>query len=165
MAKTRWLDARQQKAWRSLLVFVNRGLPEIERTLRSHDLLFVHYGIFVALSAAPDRTMRLSDLAKSANLSQSRLTHRLRTLVERGAVSIDQDPCDGRVKFATLTDDGFSQLEAAAPAHVEDVQRLVFDHLEPAEVECLANALGKVASSLFDYEGFMAEQQGGPGPN
>lgn len=158
MTEPRWLDATQQQAWRSLTIFVNRGLPEIERTLKQHDLLFVHYGIFVALSASPNRTMRLSDLANSANLSQSRLTHRLRTLVERGAVRVHQDPNDGRAKFATLTDEGFAQLEAAAPAHAEDVQRLVFDHLEPVEVECLANALGKVATALFDYEGFMATQ-------
>lgn len=161
MTEPRWLDATQQQAWRSLVTFVNRGLPEVERTLKQHDLLFVHYGIFVALSGAPNRTMRLSDLANAANLSQSRLTHRLRTLVERGAVRVDQDPNDGRAKFATLTDEGFAQLEAAAPDHVEDVQRLIFDHLEPEEVECLAKALGKVSLPLFDFEGFAAELAAG----
>ena len=56
--------------------------------MKQHGLLTVHYSILVALSAAPDDTMRLSELAERANVSQSRLTHRLRTLVGRGDVSI-----------------------------------------------------------------------------
>ena len=154
MAETKWLDDTQQQAWRALLVIYNRGMPELERTLKEHDLLVVHYLIFVELSAAPGDTMRLSDLADAANLSQSRLTHRLRALVDRGDVSIDQDPEDGRGKFATLTPEGRKRLEAIAPVHVEDVRRMIFDHLDPAETKALAGALSKVACHLCDHQHF-----------
>jgi DNA-binding MarR family transcriptional regulator len=155
MAEPRWLDETQQLAWRALLVMVNRAMPELERSLKEHDLLVVHYSIFVALSAAPDDTMRLSDLADTANLSQSRLTHRLRTLVERGDVAIEPDPNDGRGKTASLTKAGRRRLEAVAPVHVEDVQRLFFDPIDPAETECLARALSKMAAGLCDHEHFL----------
>ena len=157
MADPRWLDETQQRAWRALLVFVNRVLPELERTLKQHDLLVVHYSIYAALSEAQDRTMRLSDLADAANLSQSRLTHRLRTLTERGDVSVDQDPSDGRAKFAKLTDIGFERLEAVAPHHAEDVKRLFFDQLDSDETACLAQAMSKVAASLCDHDDFQSE--------
>ncbi|MEM1335842.1 MAG: MarR family transcriptional regulator, partial [Actinomycetota bacterium] len=119
----RWLDDRQQLAWRGLLAVVARAFPEFERTLKSHDLLAVHYQILAALSEAPDRTLRLSELAAGANTSQSRLTHRLRALVEHGDVAIESDPNDRRAKNATLTDAGMARLETVAPHHAEDVQR------------------------------------------
>lgn len=158
MAEPRWLDDTQQQAWRAFLVLVNRGLPQLERTLKEHDLLVVHYSILVALSDATDDTMRLSNLADAANLSQSRLTHRLRTLTERGDVAIEADTEDRRGKHATLTKVGRRRLESVAPLHAEDVQRLIFDHLEPAETECLANALSKIAGELCDHEHFLPDR-------
>ena len=154
----RWLDEAQHQAWRAFLVLVNRGLPEIERTLKQHDLFIVHYTILVVLSAAPDDTMRLSDLADAANLSQSRLTHRLRTLIDRDIVTIEADAEDRRGKHATLTTTGRRLLESVAPLHAEDVQQLIFDHLDPAETECLANALSKVAGKLCDHELFLSDR-------
>ena len=158
MPETRWLDETQQQAWRALLVFINRGMPRIERSLKEQGLLVVHYSIFVALSAAPEDTMRLSELADAANLSQSRLTHRLKTMIERGHVEITGDAEDGRAKNATLTPAGRRFLEQVAPIHAEDVQRVVFDHLDEAETEALAHAMSKIARTLCDHETFLAER-------
>ena len=155
MSETRWLDDTQQQAWRALLVFINRGLPELERTLKEHDLLVVHYSILVALSGAPHDTMRLSELADAANVSQSRLTHRLHTLVDRGDIAITADPDDRRGKNAALTAAGRRRLETVAPLHAEDVQRVFFDHLDAAETAALAGALSKVAGALCDHDAFL----------
>ena len=103
--------------------------------------------------------MRLADLADSANLSQSRLTHRLRTLIDHGDVEIVADTEDRRGKHATLTKAGRQRLESIAPLHVEDVQRLIFDHLDPADTECLARALSKVACSLCDHQHFLSDAE------
>lgn len=156
MTAPRWLDDDQQQAWRALLVFVNRGLPEIERTIKEHGLLVVHYQVLVALSDDPLHTLGLSELADMANVSQSRLTHRLRTLTERGFVAIEPDPNDARAKKATLTAEGLHWLEMLAPYHVEDVQRLLFDHLTPAETRSLAVGFGKVAANLCEHAQFRA---------
>lgn len=152
MTEARWLDDTQQQAWRALLVFANRGLPQLDRTMKEHDLLVVHYSILVALSAAPEFSLRLAELADAANVSQSRLTHRLRTLIDRGVVEVLPDGVDGRGKNAILTADGLRLLEAVAPLHVADVQRLVFDHLTPAEAAGLATAMSKVAFALCGHD-------------
>ncbi len=167
MADARWLDETQQQAWRAFMVLINRGMPELDRTLKEHDLLGVHYGILVALSEAQDRTMRLSDLADAANLSQSRLTHRLRTLVDHGDIAIVADPEDGRGKNATLTTTGFERLAKVAPLHADDVLRLIFDHLDTEETEALAHALSKVAHSMCDHQHFAPDRlaDDDPGPD
>lgn len=146
----RWLDDTQQEAWRALLALVYRGFPEFDRTLKEHDVLVVHFAVLVALSEARDRTMRLSDLAHQANVSQSRLTHRLRVLVERGQVEIVADPTDGRGKNATLTAAGVQLVEKVAPMHAEDVLRMIFDKLDDDETKALASMLSKIAEPLCE---------------
>jgi DNA-binding MarR family transcriptional regulator len=123
----------------------------MDRTLKRHGLLAVHYHILVTLSAAPNRTLRLSQLADLSDLSQSRLTHRMRLLVERGDVTISADPDDGRAKNATLTEAGQRRLDTIAPAHAEDVQRLIFDSLSSEQTANLADALSTVADSLCEH--------------
>lgn len=158
MEETRWLNEDQAAAWRGLMAVTQRAFPEIERSLKCHGLLAVHYHIFVTLSEAPDRTMRLNDLADTANLSQSRLTHRLRLLVEAGDVKICQDPEDGRAKNATLTDRGMKRLETIAPHHAEDVQRLIFDHLTDAQTTALADALSALNNTLCQHPEYLNPQ-------
>ncbi len=154
---TEWLDDQQQLAWRALLVVVNRAMPRIERTLKEHGLLSIQYGILVALSEAPDSTRRLSDLADDANMSQSRLSHRLRDLVEHGDVEVSTDGDDRRAKNATLTSSGRRRLEALAPLHVEDVRRLLFDHLDRRQTAAFADALSSIAAGLCTHEEFTRE--------
>ncbi|MEM9040195.1 MAG: MarR family transcriptional regulator [Actinomycetota bacterium] len=156
----RWLDATQQTAWRGLLAIVSRAFPEFERTLKAHDLLTVHYQIFAALSEAPDRTLRLSELADGADMSQSRLTHRIRVLVERGEVAITADPDDRRAKNATLTDAGMTRLETIAPLHVEDVQRLIFDPLTPEQTTALADAMSTIGDHICQHPEYLNPRPG-----
>lgn len=165
MADPRWLNETEQQAWQALLVLINRGFPQLERTFKDHDLLAVHYAILVALSAAPNDTLRLAEVADAASLSQSRLTHRLRTLTDRGIVEISPVAEDGRGKNATLTAAGRSLIESLAPLHVEDVRQLLFDHLTPDETATVAAALSKSASCLCDHENFAANPaEAGAGP-
>jgi len=161
---TRWLDETEQQAWQGLLVIFLRAMPQLERTFKAKDLLGVQYGILVALAEEPDQTLRLSDLADLANTSQSRLTHRLRSLVTRGDIKITEDPQDRRAKNATLTKAGKQRLADVAPQHVADVHRLLFDHLDQQQTVALADALSTIAASLCDHQQFQTRspQQSDP---
>ncbi len=155
VSDTKWLNNTEAVAWRGLLAVMHRASAEIERDLQAHGLLGVHYHIFATLSASPEHTMRLSDLADSANVSQSRLTHRMRGLVDQGYVEIDRDPEDGRAKLATLTDAGRARLAEVAPHHVATVRRLIFDQLTESQTKALASALSPIADALCDHPEYL----------
>jgi DNA-binding MarR family transcriptional regulator len=147
--EARWLDDTERRAWMSLLAVVLVGFPDLERTFRPHGLVHVEYGLLAALSDAGEG-LRLSDLAGQMNMSPSRLSHRMRKLVDLGYVEVTGDSCDGRVSIARVTAAGREFAEHIAPAHVADVRRLIFDHLDEAQTAALADALGAVAAKLGD---------------
>ena len=150
-----WLDETERSAWLSLLAVLLVGMPELERTFRRHGLVHIEYGMLARLSDAGGG-MRLSDLAASANMSPSRLSHRLRKLVDLRYVEISACESDGRVSIARITDAGRAFAAEIAPLHVRDVRRLIFDKLSREQVVALADALGRVAEGL-------GECPGGPG--
>jgi len=134
-SETRWLTAEEQRAWRLFLTATLTLLSATEAQLQ-HDSGIPHgyYEILVRLSEAPDRALRMSQLAEASSSSKSRLSHAVARLEERGWVQRLDCPTDRRGQVARLTDAGFAVLEAAAPGHVEHVRRMLFDHISPSQV-------------------------------
>src|SRR5207249_9911313 len=96
-----------------------------------------YYEVLVVLSEAPDRTMRMSELADACRSSRSRLSHAVARLEENGWVRRRACPTDKRGAWAILTPEGFAALEKAAPGHVEAVRETLFDVLTPEQVDSL----------------------------
>lgn len=136
--ETRWLDADEQKAWRAWL-YGNLLLQDrLDRELtHATGISHAYYEILVQLSEAPDRMLRMSQLAERSLSSRSRLSHAVSRLEERGWVRRQVCPDDGRGQLAVLTDEGFEALEAAAPVHVESVRTHLFDQLSPEQVAAM----------------------------
>jgi DNA-binding MarR family transcriptional regulator len=147
MEEPRWLNETERRAWLSLMALVIVGLPDIERTFRAHGLVHVEYGLLAGLSEQHEG-LRLCDLARVMNVSPSRLSHRMRKLVERGYVQVRGSEDDGRVSIAVITAAGRRLVEEIAPQHVADVRRLLFDRLDEAQAAALADALSAVAGHL-----------------
>ena len=80
-----WLDEHQQRTWRAWLA-VTELLPRTLDAQLQRDAGLTHaaYVVLAMLSEAPDRSRRMSDLARTANQSQSRLSHTVARLEERG---------------------------------------------------------------------------------
>ncbi len=139
MDAPRWLDGNEQDAWRRLAAVVVRLPSELEAQLqRDAGMNHFEYWVLALLSEADGRALRLSQLAAQANGSLSRLSHVVTRLEDRGWVTRRPSTDDARATLAVLTDTGWEQVVAAAPGHVEQVRRLVFDALEPGDVEQLA---------------------------
>ena len=135
---TRWLDAEEQQAWRAWLYSTQLLQERLDRELtRATGISHAYYEILVQLSEAPERRMRMSQLADLSLSSRSRLSHAVTRLEERGWIRRQVCPEDGRGQLAVLTDEGFAALEAAAPVHVESVRTHLFDQLSPAQVGAL----------------------------
>jgi DNA-binding MarR family transcriptional regulator len=145
---TNWLTATEMVAWRTYIETYGDLIAAIERDLAEHDLTLGDYQVFVYLAEAPDRSMRMCDLAERLQLSPSGLTRRLDGLVKAGFVTREPSVDDRRVMLATLTSNGFAALEAAAPDHVASVRRHIFDRLDDDQVDSLATIFQAIKSGL-----------------
>ncbi|GAA0290346.1 MarR family winged helix-turn-helix transcriptional regulator [Kineococcus aurantiacus] len=137
-AAPRWLDDDEQVTWRTFLSTVQLLLDRFDRQLH-HDsgIVLTYYEMLVRLSEAPQRSLRMSELAESSLSSRSRVSHAVARMEEKGWVRRDSCPTDGRGFVAVLTDEGFAALAAAAPGHVETVRDALFDQLTPEQVDQL----------------------------
>jgi DNA-binding MarR family transcriptional regulator len=107
-----------------------------------------YYEILVRLSESAGHTLRMSDLADACGSSRSRLSHAVARLEESGWVRREDCPTDRRGQLAVLTDEGYAVLKAAAPGHVEDVRRHLFDALTPTQVDQLRRISEAVLDTL-----------------
>ncbi|HEY6481682.1 MAG TPA: MarR family transcriptional regulator [Streptosporangiaceae bacterium] len=138
-AQTRWLSESEQQAWRAFLNACRRLFPEMDAHLQHvAGIPHAYYEILVRLSEAPGRELRMTQLADASTSSKSRLSHAVARLEARGWIERLACPTDRRGQIARLTDAGFAALDAAAHQHVDQVRRMVFDQLTPAQVEQLA---------------------------
>ena len=132
---TRWLDDEEQHAWRAFLRAAARIDEALDRQLqREAGMPHAYYQVLAMLSEAPDRTLRMSELATLTTSSPSRLSHAVARLEERGWVRRDPHPTDRRGALAVLTQAGWQALVAAAPGHVAAVRDVMFDRLAPDQV-------------------------------
>ena len=154
MTEVQWLDSEEQAAWRAFL-FASQMLDEaLDRQLqRDAGLPHAYYGILVALSEAPGRTLRMTELARLRRHSPSRTTHAVASLERAGLVERRRCPDDGRGQLATLTDAGQATLVDAAPGHVAEVRRRVFDRLSREQVAALTDACTTLIAAEVDEPG------------
>lgn len=146
---TRWLSDDEQRAWRRLAA-VAMMLPAALEAQLQRDAGLTHFGYWVMamLSEAPGRARRMSELAALANGSQSRLSHLVSKLEQRGWVRRERACGDGRGQVAVLTDAGYDLVVATAPGHVAEVRRLVFDALSPQQVQALDEICAAIVARL-----------------
>jgi DNA-binding MarR family transcriptional regulator len=130
----RWLDPEERQAWVTLASMLVRLPAALDAQLRRDaGISHFEYQVLALLSQAPDRTLRMSELALQAEGSLPRLSQVVARLEQRGWVRRTPDPADGRYTLASLTDRGLAKVTEAAPGHVEEVRRLVFDPLTKAQ--------------------------------
>ncbi len=146
----RWLNPAEMKAWRRYIVSSRRLLEALDLDLQGHDLSMSDYEILAQLSDAPERRMRMSELAEIAMLSRSRLSHRMKVMEKAGWVKREACPVDKRGYFAVMTAKGWKAIVAAAPDHVESVRTRFIDHLSKTDQIALAAIFEKVGDSLRD---------------
>ena len=147
--RTKWLSPEEQAAWRAYLLATRLLEEDLDRQIqRDSGMAHTHYGVLVALSEAPEQTLRMSDLANLQRFSQSRLTHAVARLEADGYVERRKCPSDRRGQLCTLTPEGMQALRDAAPGHVAEVRAKVFDRLSPEQVEALRDACEIVLEGL-----------------
>ena len=144
----RWLNAAEMKAWRRYIIASRRLLEALDLDLASHELSMADYEVLAQLSDAPERKLRMSELAEVAMLSRSRLSHRIKVMEQAGWVKREACPDDKRGFFAVMTAKGWKAIVGAAPDHVESVRTRFVDHLTKEDQRVLAEIFERVTQSL-----------------
>jgi DNA-binding MarR family transcriptional regulator len=109
-----------------------------------HGLPVSSYEVLMFLADAPERRLRMAEIADRVLLSRSGLTRLVDRLVELGYVTRCAVEGDGRGAFAELTDTGLEKLAAARRTHREGVRRHFLERLNPTDQVVLGDIWTRV---------------------
>lgn len=146
----RWLSTDEQRAWRGWISAHILLMEVLDRDMKAeHGIAMADYEILVRLSEAPDRQLRMSELAAVTLSSRSRLSHQIARMESDGWVTRRDCATDRRGTLAEMTDAGWDLLVRAAPSHVTSVRRHLVDVLTTDEFAAAGAAGQKVADRLL----------------
>ena len=158
----RWLDEDQQRTWRAWLTVAELVPRALDAQLqRDAGISHAAYVVLAMLSESPGRSRRMSDLARRANQSQSRLSHTVARLEDRGWVRRERSAEDGRGNLAVLTEAGWDVVRSVAPGHVDAVRSAVFDPLTEDQARALGEALDAIMERLDPDHSLRVGPDGG----
>lgn len=151
-SEPRWLNEQEDYTWRAVWSLMTWLPAKLDAQLRDDAGLSLHeYYALSQISEAPDRAIRLSELASITNMTLSHLSRVISRMMKAGWVDRVPDPVDGRYTLGTLTDAGWEKVVEMAPGHVEAVQQAIFDQLTKEQAKALGKAAGLVAQAVSPH--------------
>jgi len=160
MNDVRWLSAEQLQAWVKFVAVVELLPGALDGQLqRDAGLTHFEYFTLAMLSEAPNRTLRMTQLAAATNSTLPRLSHVASRLETRGFLERTPCPEDRRATNASLTEEGWKKVVATAPGHVATVRENVVDALDDTDIADLDRVMAKLLGRLdpdnrFGQRGF-----------
>ena len=153
-AQPRWLTEEEQASWLAFAGLIMKLPAALDAQLqRDAGITHFEYLVLAGLSMAPDRTLRMSELAGFVSGSLSRLSHVVTRLERRGWVRREPCPADGRYTNAVLTEAGWDKVVATAPGHVDAVRHLVIDTLSAGQLRQLRDISRRVLRQIEESPG------------
>ena len=157
---TRWLTPEEQRAWRVYMAGYLLLEDALDRQLQQDaGMPHLYYSILATLSEAPERRLRMTDLAERLKITRSRLTYAVSRLEKDGLVRREECRWDKRGSVAVLTEDGTTVLAKAAPGHVATVRAARFDRLTPEQVRQLEEIFTQVTKGFQDADREAAPEE------
>jgi len=145
-AVRRSLTETEMEAWQALLHAHEHVTRILDSELRTeHSLTWSEYDVLVRLARAPQRSLRMTELAQRVMMSPSGLTRVVDRLAEGGLVDRRRDPEDARVVHARLTEEGRDLVRKAARTHVRGIRQHFTGRLSEPQLRDVASALGVIA--------------------
>jgi DNA-binding MarR family transcriptional regulator len=143
---TRLPTGKELDAWRSFLRAHARLVRVLETELvAEHPITLGGYDVLVQLAEAPERRLRMAELADAVLLSRSGVTRLVDRLEDAGLVTRERFDGDGRGIVAVLTTQGVDTLRAAARTHLAGVTRHFVDHLNADELDSFGEMCSRLA--------------------
>lgn len=131
--------------WRAFLRAHAGVTRQLERELSTEaGMPLTWYDVLLQLAEAPERRLRMAELADRVLLSRSGLTRLVDRLQAENLVCREPSPDDARGTYTVLTAEGLVALRRAAPFHLAGVQRHWLAHFSDDELRQLRTLLGKL---------------------
>ncbi|HZI75978.1 MAG TPA: MarR family transcriptional regulator, partial [Gemmatimonadales bacterium] len=132
------LTDAEMDAWQALLHAHHQITRTLDAELREeHDLTLGEYDVLLRLVRAPDRTLRMTEIAQRILISPSGLTRVVDGLEEKGWVQRRRDSDDARVVRARLTDAGREKVRKAARTHLRGIREHFTGRLSNAQLRAV----------------------------
>lgn len=148
------LSTAELGAWRGMLRVHSALIRDLDAELeREHGLPLTSYEVLLTLSGAPERQMRMSELADSVLLSRSGCTRLVDRLERVGLVTRGNCPRDARGAYAVLTEAGVERFGAARMTHLEGVRELFTSRFSENELAGMATLWDRVVPGASGTEG------------
>lgn len=144
--KTRRTPTTEQlRIWRDYIETATAiGNQLANRMQRASALSASDYPVLLALSEAPDQTLRSSAIADELGWERSRVSHHLGRMEKRGLIRRQICRQDSRGSEVILTAEGSAAFRRSSVPHLRDVHELFIEALSPEQL----TALGEITTSL-----------------
>jgi DNA-binding MarR family transcriptional regulator len=130
--------------WRTFLRVHTGVVRQLERDLaRDRQLPLGWYDVLLQLAEAPDRRLRMAELADRVLLSRSGLTRLVDRLQSEQLVSREPSPDDARGTFTVLERAGLDRLRDATPVHLSGISEYFLSRYTDAELATLGELLAR----------------------
>jgi DNA-binding MarR family transcriptional regulator len=147
-ATRRPLTARDPRLapWRAFLLAHARVSRRLDEELRAeHDVSFAEYDALLTIAQAPQRRIRMGQLAEEVLLSKSGVTRLIDRLVNDGLVERGACLADARGAEALLTDRGLARLREASRTHLRGISEHFLAVVDADDLETLERAMTGIA--------------------
>jgi len=132
------LSEVERGAWVGFLRAHHVLVADLDDELRrEHDLPLTSFDVLAQLDNAPDRQLRMSELADAVLLSRSGLTRLVERLESRGLIERRECSEDARGAFAVLTEEGEARLRDARGTHLAGVRERFLERFDEQELRRL----------------------------
>lgn len=142
------LDRKQLRAWRTFITTHATVIDLIEHELaEAKQLPLSSYDVLLALVEAPNRRLRMHELAQAVVLSRSGLTRLVDRLEQEGLLRRDRSGPDRRATYAVLTLKGFRAFRRAWPIYAQGIAKHFARYLTDEELCTLNEAFRRVLAA------------------
>lgn len=138
-------------AWRLFITAHARIISAIDHDMAAADVIPLNwYDVLIELYEAPDRRLRMSDLAERVILTRSGLTRLVDRLEQNNYIIRETDPHDRRGFYAVLTDAGVTAMRAAWPVYAQGIRDLFAHYMDQDQAQMMADLFEKILHGLDD---------------
>ncbi len=139
------IDPQRLTAWRLFITTHARLIDAMDRDLQTAGKIPLHwYDVLIELAEAPDRRLRMHDLAEKVVLSRSGLTRLVDKLEKAGYLRREIDPQDRRGFYAILTEDGLSAQRDAWGIYAKSIAQYFAQYLNDDDARYLIELFTKM---------------------